>query len=233
VSTPDQEREGYSIPAQMKLLEDYAALNGIIVASTHVDVETAKKAERTAFGEMLRHLHRDPDIGILLVEKTDRLYRNLKDWAIIDDLGIEVHFVKEIRRVWVQAVSLALADFGLPASLISALILASRHGDKGVRQNALAEEVGVNPGGMVRILDQAEAANLLERRDSPDDRRIKTIHVMPKGRDLAKKMEKAVTRLRDDLLGDLPSQDIETTTRTLRLFEERIGQFLQQARTGR
>jgi MarR family transcriptional regulator for hemolysin len=86
---------------------------------------------------------------------------------------------------------------------------------------------------MVRILDQAEAANLLERRDSPDDRRIKTIHVMPKGRDLAKKMEKAVTRLRDDLLGDLPSQDIETTTRTLRLFEKRIGQFLQQERTGR
>ena len=137
--------------------------------------------------------------------------------------------LQPIRRVWVQAVSLALADFGLPASLI----LASRHGDKGVRQNALAEEVGVNPGGMVRILDQAEAANLLERRDSPEDRRIKTIHVMPKGRDLAKKMEKAVTRLRDDLLGDLPSQDIETTTRTLRLFEERIGQFLQQARTGR
>lgn len=95
VSTPDQEREGYSIPAQIKLLEDYAALNGIIVTSTHVDVETAKKAGRTAFGEMLRCLRRDPDIGILLVEKTDRLYRNLKDWAIIDDLGIEVHFVKE------------------------------------------------------------------------------------------------------------------------------------------
>ena len=83
--------------------------------------------------------------------------------------------LQPIRRVWVQAVSLALVDFGLPASLISALILASRHGDKGVRQNALAEEVGVNPGGMVRILDQAEAANLLERRDSPEDRRIKTI----------------------------------------------------------
>ncbi|UVO52012.1 recombinase family protein [Sphingomonas sp. SUN019] len=95
MSTPDQEREGYSIPAQIKLLEDYAALNGIIVTSTHVDVETAKKAGRTAFGEMLRCLRRDPEIGILLVEKTDRLYRNLKDWAIIDDLGIEVHFVKE------------------------------------------------------------------------------------------------------------------------------------------
>jgi DNA invertase Pin-like site-specific DNA recombinase len=31
----------------------------------------------------------------VLVEKTDRLYRNIKDWVTIDDLGIEVHLVKE------------------------------------------------------------------------------------------------------------------------------------------
>ncbi len=32
---------------------------------------------------------------VLLVEKTDRLYRNLKDWVVMDDLDLEVHFVKE------------------------------------------------------------------------------------------------------------------------------------------
>ena len=95
VSTPDQQREGYSIPAQIKLLEDYAALSGIEIASRHIDVETARKAGRTAFGEMIRYLRKHPHIRILLVEKTDRLYRNLKDWAIIDELGVEVHFVKE------------------------------------------------------------------------------------------------------------------------------------------
>jgi site-specific DNA recombinase len=95
VSTPDQQREGYSIPAQVKLLEDYAALNGIVIASSHVDVETARKSGRTAFGNMLRYLKRYREVRIILVEKTDRLYRNLKDWAVIDDLGVEVHFVKE------------------------------------------------------------------------------------------------------------------------------------------
>lgn len=95
VSTPEQEREGYSIPAQVKLLEDYATLNGIAVVSSHVDVETARKSGRTAFGNMLRYLRRHPEVRIILVEKTDRLYRNLKDWATIDDLGVEVHFVKE------------------------------------------------------------------------------------------------------------------------------------------
>ena len=32
---------------------------------------------------------------ILLVQKTDRLYRNIKDWVTIDELSVEVHFVKE------------------------------------------------------------------------------------------------------------------------------------------
>lgn len=95
VSTPDQQREGYSIPSQLKLLEDYAALNGIMIVSQHVDVETARKSGRTAFGDMLRYLGRHPQVRTLLVEKTDRLYRNLKDWGTIDDLGLEIHFVKE------------------------------------------------------------------------------------------------------------------------------------------
>lgn len=95
VSTPEQQREGYSIPAQVKLLEDYAVLNGIAVVSSHVDVETARESGRTAFGNMLRYLRRHTEVRIILVEKTDRLYRNLKDWATIDDLGVEVHFVKD------------------------------------------------------------------------------------------------------------------------------------------
>jgi DNA invertase Pin-like site-specific DNA recombinase len=31
----------------------------------------------------------------LLVEKTDRLYRNFRDYVTMDDLGVEIHFVKE------------------------------------------------------------------------------------------------------------------------------------------
>jgi DNA invertase Pin-like site-specific DNA recombinase len=31
----------------------------------------------------------------MLVEKTDRLYRNLKDWVTVDELDVEIHFPKE------------------------------------------------------------------------------------------------------------------------------------------
>ena len=44
---------------------------------------------------MLSYLKSHPSIDTVLVEKTDRLYRNLRDWVTIDDLDLEVHFAKE------------------------------------------------------------------------------------------------------------------------------------------
>ena len=45
-SSKEQEKEGFSIPAQLKLLKDYAATNGFAVAQEYVDVETAKQTGR-------------------------------------------------------------------------------------------------------------------------------------------------------------------------------------------
>ena len=95
VSSKEQEKEGYSIPAQLKLLKDYAAAQGFSVAHEYVDVETAKQTGRAAFGEMVGYLKAHPAVRVMLVEKTDRLYRNLKDWVTIDELGAEIHFPKE------------------------------------------------------------------------------------------------------------------------------------------
>ena len=95
VSSKEQEKEGFSIPAQLKLLRDYALAEGIRVVEEYVDVETAKQAGRSSFGEMVDYLHQHPEARIILVEKTDRLYRNLKDWVTLDELDLEIHFVKE------------------------------------------------------------------------------------------------------------------------------------------
>ena len=95
VSSKEQEKEGFSIPAQLKLLKEYAAAQGFTVAQEYVDVETAKQTGRAAFGEMVAYLKAHPAIRVLLVEKTDRLYRNLKDWVTIDELEVEIHLPKE------------------------------------------------------------------------------------------------------------------------------------------
>ena len=95
VSSKEQEREGFSIPAQLKLLKEYAAAQGFAIAHEYVDVETAKQAGRVAFGEMIAYLKDHRAVRVLLVEKTDRLYRNLKDWVTLDELDLEMHFPKE------------------------------------------------------------------------------------------------------------------------------------------
>ena len=65
------------------------------MAQEYVDVETAKQTGRAAFGEMVAYLKAHPAVRVMLVEKTDRLYRNLKDWVTVDELDVEMHFPKE------------------------------------------------------------------------------------------------------------------------------------------
>ena len=60
-----------------------------------MDVETAKQVGRTGFREMLAFLRADARCQTVLVEKTDRLYRNIRDWVTVDEFTLTVHFVKE------------------------------------------------------------------------------------------------------------------------------------------
>ena len=95
VSSREQEQEGYSIPAQLKLLKEYAFRNGFRIEREFVDVETAKTTGRKDFGEMVDFLKRSGKCRIILVEKTDRLYRNFRDAVTLEELDTEIHLVKE------------------------------------------------------------------------------------------------------------------------------------------
>ena len=103
VSSREQEREGYSIPAQRKLLAEYARLRGFCVQREFIDVESAKNPGRKEFGAMLRLLQSDPQCRKVLVEKTDRLYRNRTDSIAFEELiekrNVEIHLVKEGRVI--------------------------------------------------------------------------------------------------------------------------------------
>jgi site-specific DNA recombinase len=103
VSSREQEREGYSIPAQRKLLAEYARVRGFSVEHEFIDIESAKNPGRKEFTKMLRLLETDRKCRIVLVEKTDRLYRNRTDALAFEDLiesrGVEVHLVKEARVI--------------------------------------------------------------------------------------------------------------------------------------
>jgi DNA invertase Pin-like site-specific DNA recombinase len=56
VSSKEQEQEGYSIPAQLRFLREYAIKNDFRVVLEFVEVESAKVAGRKKFREMLNFL---------------------------------------------------------------------------------------------------------------------------------------------------------------------------------
>jgi site-specific DNA recombinase len=69
VSSREQEQEGYSIPAQLKSLRDYASKNGFSIVQEFVDIETAKATGRTEFGKMVDFIGKHKNCQTLLVEK--------------------------------------------------------------------------------------------------------------------------------------------------------------------
>jgi site-specific DNA recombinase len=101
VSSEEQEREGYSLPAQLNRLREYAARENLRIVEEFVDVESAKRPGRPEFDRMVDFLRKeskkelDHRCRVLLVEKTDRLYRNLRDYLTLDELALEIHFVVE------------------------------------------------------------------------------------------------------------------------------------------
>ena len=110
VSSRAQEEEGYSLNAQEKLLREYSGNKSLKVIKIFKIAETAsKQAERKTFQELLEYL----DAGKahhLVVEKTDRLTRNLRDAVSIDDWletddERRLHLVKEHSEIHKNATS--------------------------------------------------------------------------------------------------------------------------------
>lgn len=99
VSSKDQEKEGYSIPSQLKLLKNYASTNNYSIVREFTDAETAKKAGRKEFNKMLKFIEEEKTVKHILVEKTDRLLRNLPDYGLVEELikqsEVNIHLVKE------------------------------------------------------------------------------------------------------------------------------------------
>jgi len=100
VSSRGQEETGYSLPAQEKLLKEYAQRNNFEIAKVFSISESASgKRQREIFNQMISYVKRN-GLKIILCEKVDRLTRNLKDAVMIDewlekDDQRQVHLVKD------------------------------------------------------------------------------------------------------------------------------------------
>lgn len=90
VSTPHQEKEGYSIEAQTKKLEAYATAKDYHVVNVYTDAAfSGAKLERPALTEMIQDIE-DGKLDVVVVYRLDRLARSQKHTMyLIEDVFLK------------------------------------------------------------------------------------------------------------------------------------------------
>lgn len=94
VSTEEQAKKGYSIPAQREDLEEYARTNGYAVVGVFIDEgKSARKkyTARPAFMEMMEKV-KAGEIDVILFIKLDRWFRNIADYYEVQKI-LDAHNV--------------------------------------------------------------------------------------------------------------------------------------------
>src|SRR4051812_36651939 len=91
-----------------------ATNRGLVIAQEFTDLETAKASRRINFDEMLLYLKKHQTVcRTMLVEKTDRLYRNIKDYATLDDgdaVSVIGVILRALARHGIVKVTVAVLD---------------------------------------------------------------------------------------------------------------------------
>jgi MarR family transcriptional regulator for hemolysin len=117
-------------------------------------------------------------------------------------------------RLWRRAADHRLQPFGLTEATWLPLIRIARTRTP-MRQKDLAASLSLDGSSVVRLLDNLEAAGLIERREDASDRRAKAIVLTAQGRAVADKVEVMARRVRDEALAGLTDAEVETAARVL------------------
>lgn len=149
VSSREQEVEGYSLPAQVRLLKDYCLRKDLTILKVFQISESASgKKQRQLFNEVMQYIN-DHKVKVLVCEKVDRLTRNFKDAVMIDDWleadeRHQVHLVKDSLVMHKHSRSQEKLNWGLRVLFAKNTIDNLREEvDKGVREKL---EQGWLPG---------------------------------------------------------------------------------------
>ena len=115
----------------------------------------------------------------------------------------------ELARLWRTELDQRLRPLGLSQARGIALLHLAKPGPP-LTQNVLAERARIRGSTLARQLDLLEADGLIERRDSPTDRRVKTVHLTDRARPLVTQVESVARQLRQEILADVAAAEVQT-----------------------
>ena len=125
-------------------------------------------------------------------------------------------------RLWRKMAREAAARHGVSEAASAPLIWIDRLGEN-VRQNALADAVGIEGASLVRLIDELQASGLVTRKPDPSDRRANSISLTPRGREVVAEVNEDIQRLRLEIFKGIDESDVNATSRVLNAIKTAAG----------
>ncbi|WP_417761801.1 MarR family winged helix-turn-helix transcriptional regulator [Shewanella sp.] len=92
----------------------------------------------------------------------------------------------------------------------------------GIRQCELAERLSMQPIKLSRIIDQLEAAGLVERRKPAHDHRVRRLYVLPEAQNVLERINVAVDDIWHPVWQGIDCQDINSFRRVLSAMHQNL-----------
>jgi len=125
-----------------------------------------------------------------------------------------IYLLKRVEIMLRNALETALAGTGISVAQYVVLSLLETMPDASSAE--LSRRAGVTPQTMWETVAAFEKAGFIERKQSPEHKRIRTISLMQAGRDKLAACDIMVDALETGLLADLDAPDIEQLRNSLR-----------------
>ena len=129
------------------------------------------------------------------------------------------HFVNSailLTRRWRAIMDAELSRYGLTSATCRPLFYLGELGD-GVRPKDLAETLEMERPSLGQLVDRLEQQGFVSRRNDPHDRRSKTLHMTPAGREIYQLTADVATRVRQELLAGVAKSDLAAC---MRVFDQ-------------
>ncbi|MGS0756059.1 MarR family winged helix-turn-helix transcriptional regulator [Roseateles sp. GG27B] len=129
------------------------------------------------------------------------------------------HYIRRLQQIAVGIFMDETADVNVTPVQFALLFAASRQA--GLDQRTLAGKIGLDTSTIGAVVDRLESRELIERKVSPDDKRVRLLSVTPAGEQLLQGVMPAMLRAQDRMLAPLPEADRSTFMAMLkRIVEE-------------
>jgi len=125
-------------------------------------------------------------------------------------IGFALAMVRMSRR-WRWKLDQRLRSTGLTQARWTALLQIARGGD-GMQQTQLADHIGIEGPTLVRLLNSLEAADLIQRRADPRDRRAKTVHLTERAIPVLAEIETIADELRQEVTAGIAPDELARCT---------------------